>query len=190
VAGSVISYNGATYLVGGDRTMTAYSSGYPGATQPSTGQDNLIPTQYQSTQAGSVAAYGGVDPLIGGDGTMTRYTGPAGTTQARAASNAPIPGQRYQVPAQDANRAAGSIIDFYGYKYIINNDATMTAISDQGQGTQDEQTSAAPTPGQRYQIPAELANSAPGFVITYGPYKYLANNDGTMTAFSNRGIQP
>ena len=38
---------------------------------------------------------------------------------------------------------------------------------------------------QRYQIPAEYAGTAPGYVITYGGRNYLTGSDGTMTLYSS-----
>ncbi len=46
-----------------------------------------------------------------------------------------------------------------------------------------------PKPGQRYQIPAELAGTAAGTIVTYGNAKYLIGNDGTMTALSDQTAQ-
>jgi hypothetical protein len=205
-AGSVINYGGMAYTAAGDGTMTTYSRGYQGVTAPSGGQRYQVPPGYEGSVAGSVINYGGASYVIAGDGTMTTSTGIAGApattpamasadagasanTQARASS--PVSGQRYRVPAKYAGTAAGSVITYAGYKYLINNDATMTAMSDTEQGAaQGRQDPAKPIPGKRYRIPAESASTAPGAVISYGDFKYLANNDGTMTAFSDQGSNP
>jgi len=153
------------------------------------GQRYQIPAGYEAYGPGSPISYGGANYVINGDGTMTSDTGPAQVAaNIQGASTGPVSGQRYQVPAQYANSAPGSIVTYADHKYILNNDATMTAIADQEPGA--KQTQVGPIPGKRYQIPAEFANSAAGTVITYGEYKYLANTDRTMTAFSDKGAQP
>jgi hypothetical protein len=48
----------------------------------------------------------------------------------------------------------------------------------------NQQTFSGPIAGQRYQIPAQYAGTPPGYVITYGGYRYLTGNDGTMTSYA------
>jgi len=209
-AGSVINYGGASYTAAGDGTMTAFAGEAQGASQPAAGQRYQVPAGYEGYGAGSLINYGGASYVINGDGTMTTSTGaalaatstgaaPAATSTAPApaatnnpvSSTGPVSGQRYKVPAQYATSTPGSIVTYEDHKYIVNNDATMTAISDQAlKATQDDQAPVGPIPGKRYQIPAEFAKSAAGTVIKYGEYKYLANTDGTMTAFADKGAQP
>jgi hypothetical protein len=198
-AGTAINYGGASYVIAGDGTIVSYAGApqgsavsQPAYTGPVSGQRYQVPSGYESYAAGTTINYGGASYVIAGDGTMTVYTAAQqAAVSTQPASSGPISGQRYQVPAEFATSAAGTSVTYGGHKYLINNDLTMTAISDNDPAaTQNGQDPAKPTPGKRYQIPAEFANSAPGAVIAYGNYKYLANNDNTMTAFSDQGAQP
>jgi len=111
------------------------------------------------------------------------------------ASAGPNPGQAYQIPALYANQAAGSVITWGSYRYLIGSDGTMTlyngpatamAAAASGVPTQS-QAAGSPTPGGRYQIPAQHAGATPGSQVTYAGYTYVVNNDGTMTAFNVPG---
>ena len=102
--------------------------------------------------------------------------------QPQQPATGPAPGQRYQIPAQFAGTAPGSVIAYGGADYVVGNDGTMTSSAFTAQSTAS--TPAAPggvVAGQRYQIPAELAGTPPGTMITYGGRNYLTGNDGTMT---------
>jgi len=55
---------------------------------------------------------------------------------------------------------------------------------------QPQQQVTGPIAGQAYQVPAEYANTAPGYVITYGGANYLVGDGGTMTPYSGPVSQP
>jgi hypothetical protein len=156
---------------------------------PNPGQPYQIPTQYANYPAGSVVNWGRYRYQLGSDGTMTSYTGPdqAGpTTNTQQTSGGPAPGKRYQIPAEHAGTAPGTQINYAGYNYVANDDGTMTAFNTPGQDDANgQQADTGPVPGKRYQIPAEHASAKPGSLITYGENKYVANDDGTMTAFTS-----
>jgi hypothetical protein len=76
----------------------------------------------------------------------------------------------YQIPAQFANVAPGTVITHGHYRYRIGNNGTMT--------------SEGPIPGQPYQIAPEFANQPPGSIVRKGRYRYLLGNDGTMTLYT------
>lgn len=85
----------------------------------------------------------------------------------------PASAQRYQLPAQFAGTAQGTIISYGGVNYVVNADGTMSP------------TTAAParprTNTPRYQIPAQFAGTTPGSTVTYGGATYVINNDKTMS---------
>ncbi len=140
-AGTTINYGGASYTATGDGTMTAWAGAAQGASQPAVGQRYQVPTGYEAYPAGTTINYGGAGYVINGDGTMTAGSAslaqPAAATSPAASTAAgPVSGQRYQIPAQYATSAPGSIITYADHKYILNNDATMTAIADEGPGGQ------------------------------------------------------
>lgn len=151
---------------------------------PIAGQAYQVPAQYANHPAGSVVTWGAYRYRLGGDGTMTWYTGPA-VAEHRQTAGGPTPGERYQIPAEHAGTAPGSQVVYAGYTYVANNDGTMTAFNVPGQKDANvEQVATGPVPGKRYQIPTEHASAAPGSLITYGGNNYVANTDGTMTAFT------
>jgi hypothetical protein len=50
----------------------------------------------------------------------------SGSARAYQVFVGPIPGQSYQVPAEYAGYAPGSVINYGGYSYILGGDGTMT----------------------------------------------------------------
>lgn len=48
------------------------------------------------------------------------------TTYSQPVNTGPVRGMRYAIPPQHANTAAGYVVNYAGYNYIINNDGTMT----------------------------------------------------------------
>jgi len=100
-------------------------------------------------------------------------------------ASGPAVAQRYQLPAQFAGTAPGSVVSYGGANYIVGNDGTMTAYS----GTAQTPANTRPAAGgvvasRRYQIPAEFAGTASGYIITYGGRNYLTGDDGTMTPYT------
>jgi hypothetical protein len=192
--GSVISYGGASYVVAGDGTMTAYAGAAQGGSNaaqttpgPVAGQRYQIPTELAGTAAGNTITYGGYNYLVRSDGTMTYYTGPAqrDANVQQTADSGRAPGQRYQVPTEFASSEAGSFITYAGYNYLVNNDGTMTALAGPiPKDSSDKQAETGPIPGRHYQIPADLAKSAAGSVVTYKDHDYVIGNDGTMTSIA------
>ncbi|WP_406698101.1 hypothetical protein V5E97_04510 [Singulisphaera sp. Ch08] len=140
---------------------------------PAPGQPYQIPSYYANYAPGTVITWGRYRYQLGSDGTMT--------------SAGPIAGQPYQIPAQFANQPPGTVVTKGRFRYLLGNDGTMTAYNGPvppTTGTEATQTSNGPTPGERYQIPAEHANAAPGSVFTYNGHNYVVGKDGTMTALS------
>ncbi|WP_020467051.1 hypothetical protein [Singulisphaera acidiphila] len=141
---------------------------------PIPGRPYQIPSQYANNAPGTVITWGRYRYQLGSDGTMT--------------SAGPIPGQPYQIPAEYANQAPGTVITKGRYRYLLGNDGTMTAYvgpEPRQTGAETQRPSTGPIPGERYQIPAEHANAAPGAVLTYHGNNYVANKDGTMTALAS-----
>jgi len=100
-------------------------------------------------------------------------------------ASGPALAQRYQLPAQFAGTAPGSVVSYGGANYIVGNDGTMTAYSGTAQMPANTQPAASGVvPSQRYQIPAEFADTASGYIITYGGRNYLTEGDGTMTLYT------
>jgi hypothetical protein len=97
----------------------------------------------------------------------------------------PALAQRYQLPAQFAGTAPGSVVSYGGANYIVGNDGTMTAYSGPAQTPATTQPAASGVvANQRYQIPPEFAGTASGYIITYGGRNYLTGDDGTMTLYT------
>ncbi|SIO39820.1 hypothetical protein SAMN05444166_4369 [Singulisphaera sp. GP187] len=141
---------------------------------PIPGQPYQIPGRYANDPPGTVITWGRYRYQLGSDGTMT--------------SAGPIPGQHYQIPAQFANQAPGTVITKGRYRYLLGNDGTMTSYNGpepRTNGTETQQTSRSPVPGERYQIPAEHANAVPGSVLIYHGNHYVVGKDGTMTAMAS-----
>ncbi|WP_406698103.1 hypothetical protein V5E97_04515 [Singulisphaera sp. Ch08] len=198
-AGTVINWGQYRYQLGSDGTMTAYTGPAQTSTNtnaqasssgPTPGQRYQIPAQYAGTAPGTKISYGGNHYLSNNDGTMTAFieSGGSDDSDVELTSNGPVPGKRYQIPAEHAGTSPGSEINYGGNRYISNNDGTMTAMKepstdDPFAGFDAIAKPAGPVLGKRYQIPAEHADSAPGSMITYGGNSYVANDDGTMTAF-------
>ena len=155
-----------------------YQTSQPYTTTASTGQRYQIPGGYANSP-GSVINYGGTSYQINYDGTMSPYSGVQQTSYqpTQTQSN----GQRYQIPAGYQGYSVGSVISYGGNSYQIGADGTMTASS----STTNTTTTAAsqPASGQRYQVPAEYAGTAAGYIINYGGANYLTAGDGTMTPY-------
>ncbi|SIO39807.1 hypothetical protein SAMN05444166_4368 [Singulisphaera sp. GP187] len=199
-AGTVINWGQYRYQLGSDGTMTSYTgpaqtststNSQPTAGGPTPGQRYQIPAQYAGTAPGTQVNYGGNRYIANNDGTMTAFTDSGGSDDSAVEriSTGPVPGQRYQIPAEHAGTAPGAEISYGGNRYVANTDGTMTAMkassSDDPFGLDVAPKPAGPVLGKRYQIPAEHANTAPGSLITYGGNSYVANDDGTMTAFKS-----
>jgi hypothetical protein len=100
-------------------------------------------------------------------------------------ASGPALAQRYQLPAQFAGTAPGSVVSYGGANYIVGNDGTMTAYSGTAQTPANTRPAASGVvASQRYQIPAEFAGTASGYIITYGGRNYLTGDDGTMTLYT------
>lgn len=196
--GTIITWGRHRYLLGSDGTMTLYTgpalastttnaAASPSTRGPNPGQRYQIPADYAETPPGTEINYGGNRYLANNDGTMTALSASneSGDAAVERTSTGPVPGKRYQIPADQANADPGSEISYGGHGYIVNNDGTMTALrsSDPADGSDADAKPAGPVLGKRYQIPAEHVNTAPGSLITYGGNSYVANDDGTMTAF-------
>ena len=72
--GTTINYGGASYVVGGDGTMTPAAGGYQqqaAVSQPTAPQRYQIPAGYEAYGPGTLINYGGANYVIGGDGTMS-----------------------------------------------------------------------------------------------------------------------
>jgi hypothetical protein len=71
--GSMVSYNGANYVVNADRTMSpAAAAAQPAAVQPTPAATRyLIPADLAGNAAGSTVSYGGARYLINNDNTMS-----------------------------------------------------------------------------------------------------------------------
>lgn len=200
-AGTVINWGQYRYQLGSDGTMTAYTgpaqartspNSQPSSNGPTPGQRYQIPAQYAGTTPGSQVTYGGNRYIANNDGTMTAFTesGGANDSALERTATGPVPGKRYQIPAEHAGAAPGTEVSYGGNSYIANTDGTMTAMKasnadDLFSGIEVEEKPAGPVLGKRYQIPAEHSNTAPGSLITYGGNSYVANDDGTMTAFKS-----
>jgi hypothetical protein len=105
--------------------------------------------------------------------------------QPQQPASGPAWAQRYQLPAQYAGTAPGSVVSYGGANYIVGNDGTMTAYSGPAQTPATTQPAASGVvANQRYQIPAEFAGTASGYIITYGGRNYLTGDDGTMTLYT------
>jgi hypothetical protein len=97
----------------------------------------------------------------------------------------PALAQRYQLPAQFGGAAPGSVVSYGGANYLVGNDGTMSAYSGPAQTPANTQPAASGgVASQRYQIPAEFAGTAPGYIITYGGRNYLTGDNGTMTLYT------
>lgn len=168
--------NGGLSNAFGNQSPHQYPYQYdPNVAAPNPGQPYQIPTQYAGHAPGTVITWGRYRYQLGSDGTMT--------------SAGPIPGQHYQIPAQYANQPPGTVITKGRFRYQLGSDGTMTSYTgpetEIGEdGTETQQTSTGPVPGERYRIPAEHANAAPGSVLSYYGNHYVVSKDGTMTALS------
>jgi hypothetical protein len=142
---------------------------------PVAGQRYQIPAGYESYGAGTLINYGGFNYVIQGDGTMllAQQTGDTSTDPGPPAS------QPYQVPAGYESYAAGTLISYGGFNYVIQSDGTMLLQQDGDSSVAVDYTDG-PVPDQPYQIPADFAGSAPGSVISYGGSSYAIQSDGTM----------
>jgi len=93
------------------------------AQAPIPGQPYQIPAGFEGYGPGTLISYGGNNYVTQGDGTMllqlTGYSGPA------AAEEGPAPDQPYQIPADFAGLAAGSLVSYGGSGYVIQSDGTM-----------------------------------------------------------------
>jgi hypothetical protein len=201
--GTVITWGQYRYQLGDDGTRTLYtgpSSSSPARTPaisqaeasprgPTPGQRYRIPAEHAGTAPGTEIRYGGHGYIANNDGTMTAFSESSSGADDAAierTSTGPVPGKRYQIPAEHASAAPGTEVNYGGHSYITNNDGTMTAF--RSPSTDDpagDAKPAAPVLGKRYQIPADHATTAPGSLITYGGNSYVANDDGTMTAFKS-----
>lgn len=186
VPGTVITYGGRRYTMGSDGTMT-YS---PDATltdikvQPavvftevSPGQRFRVPTEYAATPAGQFISYLGRNYLVGNDGMMTYFSGPIPGTEKNG--GVPVPGQRYSIPPEFVKAAAGSVVTYNEYTYVVGTGGTMTCIA------KVNPSDTAPVPGKRYAIPTELGKSPAGTVVIYKNHSYVIGNDGMMTSIAD-----
>ena len=93
------------------------------AQAPTPGQPYQIPAGFEGYGPGTLISYGGYNYVTQGDGTMlpqlNGYSGPAATEEG------PAPGQPYQIPADFAGLAAGSLVTYGGSTYVIQSDGTM-----------------------------------------------------------------
>ena len=107
-----------------------------------------------------------------------------------ANAQAPVPGQAYQIPNGYQGYAAGTVIAYGGYNYVINPDATTMVLANQATDSAPPDDSSPPDnssppaddpgPGGP-QIPDGYAGYAAGTVISYGGSNYTIGSNGTMT---------
>ena len=177
MAGSVISYGGASYVISGDGTMSPAAATYDGGSAPSqpVAQRYQVPAGYESSAAGSVISYGGASYVISGDGTMS----PASTNDGGSAPSQPATVQRYQIPAGYENSPVGSLISYKGTPYVIAGDGTMSPPTDGARAPSQ------PVAPKLLSDPRAIcrdrgrASSSPT-----GGASYLTAADGTMTVYS------
>ena len=121
--GTTINYGGASYVVGGDGTMTPTAGGYQqqaAVSQPTAPQRYQIPAGYEAYGPGTTISYGGANYVVNGDGTMaTSASGSQGAFQ-------PTAPQRYQIPAGYEAYGPGTLINYGGANYVIGGDGTMS----------------------------------------------------------------
>jgi len=116
--------------------------------------------------------------VIQGNGTMLLQQ--AGSSSAVAPNTqGPIAGQPYQVPAGYTGYAAGAVITYGGYNYVIQGDGTML-LQSAGDSSAASTNTQGPIADQPYQVPGDFAGYAAGSVITYGGLNYVIQGDGTM----------
>jgi hypothetical protein len=125
-AGTLISYGGFNYVIQGDGTMllaqqTGDTSTDPG---PSVDQPYQVPTGYESYGAGTSINYGGFNYVIQSDGTMLLQQD-GDSSVAVDYTSGPVPDQPYQIPADYAGSAPGTVISYGGSSYAIQSDGTM-----------------------------------------------------------------
>jgi|GEM_PF-1753894 len=163
------------------------STSAPASSGPVAGERYYVPSQYAGSSAGSVITYGQYRYKVGSDGTMVLYTGSTSTSSSKPKSGPPTPGERYKIPVNYLDAPPGKRINYFGYAYLTNNDGTMTALDASESFTdtfQEDNTPEGPVPGKRYRVPDEHAGAAPGSVVTYGGYRYVVNDNGTMTSLA------
>ncbi len=125
-AGTLISYGGSNYVIQGDGTMllaqqTGDASTDPG---PSAGQPYQVPAGYETYGAGTLISYGGLNYVIQSDSTMLlQQDGDSSVAVDYTAG--PVPDQPYQIPADFAGSAPGTVISYGGSSYAIQSDGTM-----------------------------------------------------------------
>ena len=161
------------------------STSAPVSSGPVAGERYYVPSQYAGSAAGSVITYGQYRYKVSSDGTMVLYTGSTSTSSSKPKSGPPTPGERYKIPVNYLDAPPGKRINYFGYAYLTNNDGTMTALDASesfGDFFQEDNTPQGPVPGKRYRVPDEHAGAAPGSVVTYGGYRYVVNDNGTMTS--------
>jgi hypothetical protein len=94
-----------------------------------------------------------------------------------ANAQSPVAGQPYQIPDGYGSYATGTLINYGGYNYVIQSNATMLLAdqsSNSSQPADDTSTS------QAYQIPDGYGDNPVGTVISYGGASYVIQSNGTM----------
>ena len=102
-----------------------------------------------------------------------------------ARAQAPAAGQPYQVPSGYEAYGPGTLINYGGYSYVIQDNGTMLLAANSqpsGDETARAQASAA---GQPYQVPSGYETYGPGTLINYGGYNYVIQSNGTMLLAAN-----
>jgi len=154
----VIQGNG-TMLLQQAADSTPVAAPAPG---PIAGQPYQVPAGYTGYGAGAVITYGGYNYVIQGDGTMLlQSTGDSAAVATDAQGS--VAAQPYQVPADFAGYAAGSVITYGGLNYVIQGDGTMLL---QQPGGYDYNSYYVPPGGPGY-FPGP--GFGPGFGLGYGP---------------------
>jgi hypothetical protein len=67
---------------------------------------------------------------------------------------------------------------------------TDTQVQTASNSSSTTTTSNGPVRNIKYQIPAQWAGTAPGYVINYAGYNYIVNNDNTMTYYEGQVYYP
>ncbi len=100
------------------------------AQAPIPGQPYQVPAGFEGYGPGTLISYGGYNYATQGDGTMLLQQ--AADSGSMATAGGPVADQPYQIPANFAGVAAGSLVTYGGSNYVIQSDGTMLAQQSAG----------------------------------------------------------
>jgi len=100
-----------------------------------------------------------------------------------AKAQGPVAGQPYQVPAGYEAYAAGTLISYGGFNYVIQGNGTMLLAEQTGDSSADP----GPSDDQAYLVPAGFEAYGAGTLISYGGFDYVIQGDGTMLLAQQTG---